>query len=93
MGITRINEFQAAEGKAEELFDFLKSLMPYILSSEGCLACEVLRSDESTDKFLVIEKWQSVEAHTKSIEGYPKEEMQAAMGLLAGPPKANNYHS
>jgi len=28
MSITRINEFQAAEGKAEELFGFLKSLLP-----------------------------------------------------------------
>lgn len=44
MGITRINEFQAAEGKAEELFTFLKSLIPYISSSEGCKSCEVLRS-------------------------------------------------
>ncbi len=33
MGITHISEFQAAEGKAEELFDFLKSLVPYISSS------------------------------------------------------------
>ena len=34
MNITRINEFQSAEGKEDELFDFLKSLVPYITSSD-----------------------------------------------------------
>jgi len=46
MTITRITEFQSAEGKAEELFDFLKSLAPNISSSEGCESCAVLRNKD-----------------------------------------------
>ncbi len=56
MNITRINEFQASDGTAEELCEFLNSLVPYIVASEGCLACEVLQSNNSQDKFVVIEK-------------------------------------
>ncbi len=87
MSITRINEFQAAEGKAEELFGFLKSLIPHISSSEGCKSCEVLRNKDSQESFVVIEKWDSIESHQKSIKSYPKEKMQAAMNLFGAPQK------
>ena len=75
------------------LFTFLKSLIPYISSSEGCLLCEVLRSKEDKNDFVVIEKWESEEAHKQSIENYPKEEMQAAMPLIGAPPKGKFYHA
>ncbi|MGB0386649.1 MAG: putative quinol monooxygenase [Ardenticatenaceae bacterium] len=93
MSITRINECQAAEGKAEELFEFLNSLVPYISSSEGCLGCEVLRNSESQGSFVVIEKWASIECHKKSIDNFPREEMQAAMSLFGAPPKGAYYHA
>ena len=93
MSITRINEFQAAEGKAEDLFEFLKSLLPYISSSKGCESCEVLRSKDAQDSFVVIEKWDSIESHEKSIESFPKEEMQAAMTLFGAPPKGSYYYA
>ena len=91
MSITRINEFQAAEGKADELFVFLKSLIPFISSSTGCLACEVLRCEDDRNQFVVIEKWDSKEAHAKSIENFPKKDMQAAMTLFRAPPKGRYY--
>lgn len=93
MSIIRINEFQAADGKADELFTFLKSLVPYISSSEGCASCEVLRGQEATDSFVVIEKWESIDAHKLSIDNFPKEEMQAAMPLFGAPPKGGFYHA
>ena len=93
MTVTRINEFKAATGKAEELFSFLKSLVPYISSSEGCLSCEALQSNDSQNDFVVLEKWVSEEFHQKSIENYPKEDMQAAMALFAVPPKGGFFHS
>ena len=33
-------EFQAAENNVEELYEFLKSLIPSISSSESCLSCD-----------------------------------------------------
>ena len=92
MILTRINEFQAAEDRAEDLFDLLKSLVPYITSSNGCLSCEVLRNKDHHDRFVVIERWESEDAHKKSLADFPKEKMQDAMTLLAAPPSGAFYH-
>src|SRR5665213_380453 len=91
MSIIRINEFQAAAGKGENLFSFLKSLVPYISSCEGCLSCEVLKHSDKTGEFVVLEKWSSIESHQKSLAGFPKEDMQAAMPLFGAPPKGAYY--
>jgi heme oxygenase (mycobilin-producing) len=93
MSVTRINEFQAADKKEEELFFFLKSLVPYISTSNGCRSCEVLRDQESIGNFVVIEKWDSIDAHQASVANYPKEKMQAAMSLIGAPPKGRFYHA
>lgn len=93
MNITRINEFQAAFDKSEELHTFLLSLIPYISQSEGCISCEVLRSMDHTDTFVFLEKWESITHHKKSIEHFPKDEMQAAMHLFGAPPKGHYYQS
>ncbi len=93
MSITRINEFRAAEGKAGELHALLKSLVPYIASSDGCRGCEVLRSHDQRGNFVVIERWDSIEFHKKSIDQFPKEEMLAAVALFGAPPKGTYYES
>jgi len=93
MNVTRINEFEAAADKEEELYKFLKSLIPYISSSEGCQSCEVLKNRDNNGKFVVVEKWDSVESHMKSLAQFPKEEMQAAMSLFGAPPKGDYYHA
>ena len=90
MAITRINKFIPTQDKSQELFDFLNSLIPYILNSQGCLSCEVLK-DEYMSEFVVVEKWENIEAHTKSIENFPKEEMQIAMPLFGAPPEGKFY--
>ncbi len=91
MEVTRINEFQASEGKSGDLHDFLKSLLPYINSSQGCISCEVLQNNDDSSIFAVIEKWESIEDHKKSIEGFPAEDMQSAMSLFSSPPKGTYY--
>jgi quinol monooxygenase YgiN len=91
MGIVRINKFVSAVDKSDELFEFLKSLIPYISKSEGCLSCEVLKDIENEMSFIVIEKWLSKEHHLQSIANFPKEEMQAAMSLFGAPPKGAYY--
>ena len=56
VSITRINEFEAAAGKADELHTFLGSILPYITSSPGSLACEILRKVDNQDAFVVNEQ-------------------------------------
>jgi heme oxygenase (mycobilin-producing) len=93
MLLTRINEFQAAPGKAEELYIFLQSLVPFISSSVGCSGCEVLRNCDQADAFVVIERWDSKAAHQASLAGFPKEDMQAAMALFGAAPKGNYFQA
>jgi quinol monooxygenase YgiN len=93
MSVIRINEFQAAENKAEDLCEFLKSLVPFVASSEGYILCEVLQSNEDQTIFTVIEKWNSIELHKKSVENFTKEEMQAAMSLFSAPPKGGYFYA
>jgi quinol monooxygenase YgiN len=93
MSIVRINEFQAADGKADDLYQFLTSLMAYISASSGCESCEVLRSDEDDARFVVIEKWDAKSSHKHSLDAYPKEKMMAAMSLIGAPPKGGFYHA
>ena len=90
--VTRINHFKAAEGKAEELYQFLLSLTEYITNSEGCELYQVLRQSDNNNALVVIEKWQSTALHQQSILDYPKENMQAAMNLFAEPPSGNYYY-
>ncbi|MCP5160790.1 MAG: antibiotic biosynthesis monooxygenase [Hahellaceae bacterium] len=93
MRLTRINEFQAAEGRTTELFAFLKGLVPYIANSVGCESCEVLQSADNENLFVVIEKWDSEASHKASLALYPKEKMAAAMPLIGAPPKGGFFHS
>lgn len=89
--IVRIGEFQAVEGKSEELYEFLMSLGEYITHSKGCVSYDVLRKHESVGSFAVIERWLSVDDHRASVEQFPKEKMQAAMALFSGAPKGSYY--
>ena len=89
--ITRINHFQSAEGKADELHAFLKSLAPYISASKGCLSFKILRSTTSNASFVVIEDWTDAASHQMSLVNFPKEKMQASMPLFGAPPSGDYY--
>ena len=93
MSIKRINEFQAQETKGDECFQFLKSIVPFITSSEGCISCELLRNTDNPLMFVVLEEWDRIESHKKSVQRFPAEQMQAAMSLLGAPPNGNYYQS
>ncbi|WP_394204268.1 putative quinol monooxygenase [Shewanella waksmanii] len=89
--IVRVGHFQAALGKSDELYDFLQSLAEHICQSEGNLGYQVLRDEAVADKFMVIEHWQSKQAHQDSLAAYPKEQMAAVMPLFAGAPSGQYY--
>ena len=91
MDITRINEFTAAAEKSAELFSFLQTLVPYISSAEGCISCQLLKHNEHSDQFMMIERWVDIESHQLAITNYPQDEMQAAMSLFGAAPKGNYY--
>ena len=91
MSITRINEFQAKADTSETLLTFLKSIMPIIEASPGCESCRLLRDVEAPTRFVIIETWQSIEAHQASVKNIPPKKLQEAMDLVASPPNGAYY--
>lgn len=91
MAITRVNEFQARAGEGEPLRELIASFVPTIEAADGCLSCRVLRGREDRDRIVVLEEWESVEAHQAATRAIPPETFQEAMKLLAGPPSGAYY--
>lgn len=91
MSIMRINEFRAHAGGGDTLRDRLRAFMPVIASSEGCLSCQLLQSHKDPAHILLLEIWESAEAHQASLQKLPPEEFKEAMKLLAAPPTGEYY--
>jgi quinol monooxygenase YgiN len=93
MTITRISEFGAQAGKDDALRDFLASVVPSIEASAGCQSCQLLQSHDDPTRFVVIEVWDSIEAHQASVKNIPPEAFQNIMKLLASAPRGEYYSS
>lgn len=91
MNITRINKLEAKEGMAAALHEFLKSIVPFVQQSQGCLSCQILQNQDRQNEFVVIEMWDSLSAHQASAKSIPPEKVGVAMPLLAGPPSGAYY--
>ena len=91
MSITRINEFQAKPGRSDSLRDFLSSIMPLIESLEGCQSCQLLQSLDDPCRILIIEVWESIEAHKTSVKDIPPSAFEKVMRILDRPPKGEYY--
>lgn len=93
MSITRINEFQAQAGQGERLRDLIDSFVPVISASEGCHSCQLLQGMDDATRIVVIEVWDSVEAHQASVKNIPPDALAEARKVLAGPPKGAYYRT
>ena len=91
MGITRINDFRAKEGKAEALRAFLAQMIPSIASCRGCVSCKLLQSQDSPDRFVILEVWDSIESHKAAVEDIPPEMLVTVMELLDGKPSGEYF--
>ena len=93
MSVTRINEFRAHEGSGDTLRERVRSIVPMIESSNGCLSCQLLQGQEDPTRILVIEVWESIETHQASLKNVPREVFHETMKLLAEPPTGAYYHA
>jgi quinol monooxygenase YgiN len=91
MSISRIGEFQAKEGLIESLRDFLTLIMPMIKSSEGCKSVQLYQSQEDSSKFMMIEVWESIEAHQASVRNIPPEKLGKIRPLLGTSPSGSYF--
>ena len=93
MSIVRINEFQAQEGQGDALRDLIGSFVPFIEGSEGCISCQLLQHIEEPTRIVVVETWESTEAHQASLKNIPPGVFEQARTLLAAPPTGGYFRT
>lgn len=92
MPLHRIGEFSAREGQEQALRSFFAStVLPFIRASAGNLGCELLQDCERPARFVVVERWESAEAHAASLASAPPEAFAAVLPLLDGMPAGAWY--
>ncbi len=95
MSILRLNEFKALPGKFEQLTALFEGVVAGIRNHPGCQRCELLIkvADGANDdeKLIVLEVWDSVEAHKAALAGMTPEDFAPAMALLSGRPAGQYY--
>jgi quinol monooxygenase YgiN len=91
MSVTRINEFQAVEGKAGDLKTLVESFLPIIQASPGCQSCQLLQSEDDPHRLVILEVWDNPESHQASLSKVPPQTFQQAMALLANRPRGGYY--
>jgi quinol monooxygenase YgiN len=91
MSVTRINDFRAKEGKADALRALLGQVVPSIASSQGCLSCKLLQSQDSPSRIVVLEVWDSIESHKAAVKDIPPEISMTVMELLDGRPSGEYF--
>lgn len=91
MSIVRINQFQAQPGKGKDLEELLTTFLPSIKSSQGCESCQLLRSNDNIERFVVLEVWDSLDSHKASVRDIPAGQIETLMKIVAGPPKGGYY--
>jgi quinol monooxygenase YgiN len=91
MSVTRVGEFRAAEGKGDAMAAFLASVAATIRASEGALSCAVLRDRADPVRFVVIEQWETAEAHQASVKNIPPAMLREAQTLFGAAPTGSYF--
>jgi quinol monooxygenase YgiN len=87
MSVTRVNQFHARAGQEEALRGRLQAIVSGLRATTGCEACSLLQDVAEPAVFVVIEVWESREAHQAAVQAIAPEELQAFMSILAEPPR------
>ena len=93
MSITRINTFEAKPEQADELREFLSSIIDVIVGAAGCRSVELLVSRDDPRRLAIVEVWDSAEAHQAAASRIPPDMMKHAMSLFASRPEGTYYDS
>ena len=91
MTITRIGETQAKPELTAQLREFLRSIVPIIQSSAGCLFVTLYQSRDDPAKFTIVEVWDSIQSHQASVANIPPEKLVEIRPLLANAPSGGYF--
>jgi quinol monooxygenase YgiN len=86
MDVVRWYRMEAAEGQAEALREALMTFAQAVKALPGCLGIELLRDVDSSDCFVFIERWNSVNAHKEASHLLSKESLNPVMEALKAKP-------
>jgi quinol monooxygenase YgiN len=79
-------------GKEDALRSFIERvIVPAIESAEGGQACQVYQNQSDPTRFMIVEVWDSLEAHQASVKNITAEEIAEIKTLLADMPPGAYY--
>lgn len=90
MAFARHYLLKAAEGEANALAAALTELAAALKGIAGFLSAEILVQADDPYRFVFVEKWVSLEAHTESAPHMPKAVMTAIMEAVTDRPQTIN---
>ena len=80
-----VETIQAIPGKATALKQALLELVPFSLKEKGCLQYEVAESEQGEEIFLVLMRWENIEAlEAHNISTHIQEFVRKYDGILYG---------
>jgi quinol monooxygenase YgiN len=87
MSVTVIYSIQAKQGKADDLLAMLQQGRDFSAGAEGYEAFDVYQGKDNPHRFVMIERWASVEAHQAHFEQNVKGSgvLDAAEALITAP--------
>lgn len=90
--IIRMGEMRAKAGKEAQLHAFIaRVIVPALLTADGCQSCQVWEADGHPGRFLIVETWDSVEAHEASVQEIDPDDIEAIRQLLDDSPAGHYY--
>ncbi|MEO8484002.1 MAG: antibiotic biosynthesis monooxygenase family protein [Acidobacteriota bacterium] len=91
MSVVRLNEFRALDGRREELRGALSAILPSIRDAAGCVACQLLESQDDPQKFVILEVWTTRSAHTDAAREIPADKLRRTMTLVSAVPSGEYF--
>jgi quinol monooxygenase YgiN len=90
--VTRIGKMKARPGQVDALRAFLESkVVPALEAATGCQSVQLLQSRIEPERFVIIEVWDTIEAHQASVKDISSRDIDAVMQLLVEAPRGEYY--
>jgi quinol monooxygenase YgiN len=86
MSVARHYVMLAADGQAKALAAGLEALAQAVRALPGCLGVECFHDVDQAERFIFIERWESIETHRSASAFLPKTLMTPVMAALAEKP-------
>src|SRR2546423_15162177 len=91
MQVTRFNHFTANADTNDTLRSSLLGLLPMIAASSGCLSCELFQSRDNPARFVVVEVWDSIQAHQAAVKTISTDALTGIQALLQEMPTGEYF--